>query len=279
MKSLSHLPSALAAFAFLSTFSTVSAHITYGGRDFGSLITGAAPTVISTATVSASYGWADGTDADFGDSHRTRFFRFTLTAPTGVTISVQRNLLGNGATGTFLPALSLYAGLGAASNALLSPQEQASHDFSTLSVSARPVGTEGSFRALNDWTVGNDPTYNIAGDPTSGILYAARLASFTYIGNAADGTSANYGTAAGIFGDGVADGFVTGTFLNLAAGDYSIDVGGANYADQLLDYGVTPVYPTYGVTVSVQAIPEPSTYALLMGLSALGYLVMQSRRR
>ncbi|NDB95473.1 MAG: PEP-CTERM sorting domain-containing protein, partial [Verrucomicrobia bacterium] len=122
----------------------------------------------------------------------------------------------------------------------------------------------------------NDPTYNIAGDPTSGIKYAPRLAYFTYVGNAADGNSANYGTAAGIFGDGTADGYLTATFTGLAAGDYSLWVGGANYALQSVETGPT-TFPTYGVTVSASLVPEPSTGSLLVYGAAI--LTMLRRRK
>jgi hypothetical protein len=131
---------------------------------------------------------------------------------------------------------------------------------------------------LTDWSIGNDPTYNTAGDPTSGVLYTARLAYFTYLGHAADGTSANYGHAAGINGDGVADGNVTTMFNGLAAGDYSLFVGGADYDAQLSETG--PAYPTYAFTASVQTVPEPSTWALLAcGGLVLGAALRRKLRR
>jgi hypothetical protein len=129
---------------------------------------------------------------------------------------------------------------------------------------------------LGNWSIGNDPTYNTAGDPTSGILYAPRLAYFTYIGNAADGTSTNYGSAAGIFGDGTADGYLTATFTGLAAGNYSLWVGGANYELQLAETGPN-TFPTYGVTVTAALVPEPSTGSLLVGGGAI--LAMLRRRK
>jgi len=251
-----------------------SAHVGYSGRDFGTLMynsDGSGQTVtIATQTVSSGFGWADATDADWGDSHRGRFFRFTLSGSGDVQITAQRNSLGTGTTGTLLPAYSLYSGI-----AQLSP-EAGGHDGSQLSIDSRPAGTEGSLRALGNWSIGNDATYNTAGDPTSGILYAPRLAYFTYIGNAADGTSANYGGAAGIFGDGTADGYLTATFIGLGAGDYSLWVGGANYAIQSVEAGPT-TFPTYGVTVSASLVPEPSTGSLLVCGAAI--LTMLRRRK
>ena len=246
------------------------AHVGYSGRDFGTLMynsDGSVKTVtIATQTISSGFGWADATDADWGDSHRGRFFRFTLSGSGDVQITAQRNDL----LGTFLPSFSLYSGLGQ-----LTP-EQGGHDGSELSTDNRPTGTEGSLRALGNWSIGNDPTYNTAGDKTSGILIAARLASFTYIGHAADGTSANFGNAAGIFGDGNADGSLTATFTDLAAGDYSLWVGGANYGLQSVETGPT-TFPTYGVTVSAALVPEPSTGSLILGGAAL--LALLRRRK
>jgi len=238
------------------------AHVGYSGRDFSTLMynsDGSSKTVtIATQTISSGFGWADATDSDWGDSHRGRFFCFTLSGSGDVQITAQRNDL----LGTFLPAFSLYSGLGQ-----LAP-EQGGHDSATFSIDNRPVGTEGSLRALGNWSIGNDPTYNTAGDPTSGILYASRLAYFNYIGNAADGTSANYGSAAGIFGDGKADGYLTATFSGLVAGDYTLWVGGANYGLQSTETGPT-TFPTYGVTVSAALVPEPSTGSLILGGAAL----------
>ena len=249
--------------------SGLQAHISYSGRNFGALVVGGPATSNLTQTVSSSFGWADAADDDWGDSHRGRFFRFTLDTAAAVMVAVERNAAGTGAAGTFLPALSLFAGLAQGS------PEALAHDSSTLSVTSRPVSTEGSFRALHDWSIGNDDTFNTAGDPASGVLYAARLANFTYIGHAADGTSANFGLAPGINGDGNADGSVTATFHGLAPGNYSLFVGGANYAAQTTEAG--PTYPTYGINVTVQAVPEPSTYALLV-FGALGLGAALSRR-
>jgi hypothetical protein len=262
------------------------AHVGYSGRDFGTLMynsDGSGKTAsIATQTISSGFGWADATDTDWGDSHRGRFFRFSLIGSGDVQITAQRNSnsSASGIAETFLPAFSLYSGLGQ-----LAP-EQGGHDSADFSIANRPVGTEGSLRALGNWSIGNDPvykdaTYNngtllSAGSPSSGILYSSRLAYFTYIGNAADGNSANYGTAAGIFGDGTADGYLTATFTGLAAGDYSLWVGGANYGLQSLETGPS-TFPTYGVTVSAALVPEPSTGSLI--LSGVALLALLRRRK
>jgi hypothetical protein len=264
------------------------AHISYTGRNFGTLIIGT-DFSNNTQTISSGFGWADATDADWGDSHRFRYFRFTLanplTADQSVRITAERNLLGTGPNGTFLPAFSLFLGLAQRANnegvqqGSIYRTEALAHDGAALSSQSLVdqfgsgngsglggSGKEGSFRSLGNWSIGNDPTYNTAGDPASGILIAARLANFSYIGHAADGTSANFGNAASIVGDGTADGFVTANFSSLAAGDYSLFVGGANYALQTTE---ASTLPTYGVNVTVGLVPEPSSASLILGSAAL----------
>lgn len=246
---------------------TACAHLTYTGRDLGTFSPGnEVASSLKSGSISSTFGWAYSTDDDLGDSHRNRAFRFTLLTPGVVTLAVQSTGSGN----PLLPAFSIYSGL-----SQLSP-EQPGHDASVLSLTylATLGGTQpkqGAFNALGDWSLGNDPTYNTANDPGSGILYDARLANFIYMGNAADGTSANYGGASGINGDGNADGYVTGSF-NLAAGDYTLMVGGA-------DYLVTPPagpYTSYGVNVTLSVVPEPSA-AVLTSLAGM-ILVMRRRR-
>ena len=246
------------------------AHVGYSGRDFGNLMYNSDGSG-KTVAISSGFGWADATDTDWGDSHRGRFFRFTLSGSGDVQITAQRNSnpTASEIIGTFLPAFSLFSGLGQ-----LAP-EQGGHDSAQYSIANRPVGTEGSLRALGNWSIGNDPTYNTGG-PTSGVMYAARLAYFTYIGHAADGTSANFGNAAGIFGDGTADGYLTATFTGLSAGDYSLWVGGANYGLQTVETGPS-TFPTYGVTVTAALVPEPSVGPLLIGGATLLTLLRRSR--
>jgi hypothetical protein len=262
-----------AALAVLINGANAFAHLTYGGRNFGTLVEGAPAIVNSSQTLSSSFGWADATDADWGDSHRGRFFLFTVTRTTSVSITAQRNTnaAATGATGVLLPGISLFSGLGTVA------PEQPGHDGSDLSIASRPGTTEGSFRALSNWSLGNDPAYNTAGDPLSGILYPARLANFTFVGYAVDGTSANFGSESGIVGDGVADGFVNASFADLPAGDYSVFVGGANYGAQLTEPGPTS-FPTYGVSVSIAAIPENGTYSLGLGIAALGAMLLRRRK-
>ena len=274
------LLTAVASAVLIGAGQNASAHISYTGRNFGTLEVGGGAVVIGNQTISSSFGWADATDSDWGDSHRGRFFRFTLSTTASVMVSVQRNSSGTGTVETFLPGISVYSGLAQRANNEGVDQggtfrtEALAHDGAALSVSARG-SAEGSLQTLANFSIGNDPTYVVAGDSTSGILIPARLASFTYIGHAADGASDNFGNVPGINGDGNADGFVTATFNDLAAGDYSLFIGGANYAAQLTE---TATYPTYGVNVSVQAVPEPSTWALIaLGFGFLAWRILHRK--
>ncbi|HMP89074.1 MAG TPA: hypothetical protein PJ991_02675 [Kiritimatiellia bacterium] len=251
----------LAAVAVLCVKQDIFAHVSYSGRDFGSLAINGPAITNNSQNTSGAFGWADATDENWGDSHRNRFFRFTLTNSASVYIAVHRNGTGTGSPSNFFPAVSLYYGLAHRSynegvwqdtgTGLIYRVEALAHDSSPLSVASRPLETEGSFRATAGWSIGNDDTYVIAGNPTSGVLIASRLVHFTYIGHLADGTPDNYGPAVGIQGDGNADGYVYATFNHLPAGDYSLVIGGANHGIKAVEAG--PTYPTYGINVSIRA--------------------------
>lgn len=241
------------------------AHLSYSGRDFTTFQPDvvAKTVTIGNQTVTGDYGWADGTDADFGDSHKMRIFRFTLANAGYVTITATASTNGGTRLGDLLPAFSLYSGLAHL------PPEALDHDSSNISqaylLTLGGVAKEGSFAAMGDWKIGNDTSvFDINGDYNFG-----ELSSFTYIGNAADGTASNYGSDVGINGDGIADGTVTSTFYIPAGGNYSILVGGA------LSSGVD-VSGVYGITTTVSVIPEPSSMVLI-GLA--GVCLARRRRR
>ena len=63
------------------------AHVGYTGRNFGAFDNTYAISSISNQAVTGNYGWIDGTDADYGDAHKTLAYRFTLLSPTDVTLS------------------------------------------------------------------------------------------------------------------------------------------------------------------------------------------------
>lgn len=271
---------------------------------------------VNTRTVSSSFGWADATDGNWGDSHRTTAFKFTIASTQNVTITVSRRNAGTGQTGAadfLLPAFSLYQtplfrasthDTGPATTTYLTGTFGTGATGETFTDTGSYVagawtgtlngtwdvgesftdangngvydgpgiggsGKEGAFQALAPWTIYVDA---VDGLP----MYFNTL-----IGHAADGTSANYGNAAGINGDGNADGTVSATFNNLAAGDYYLFAGGANYASQNAEapiYGPsTNAYPTYGVGVTVSAVPEPGTCALLV-LGASSIVLARSLR-
>lgn len=255
----------VASLVFISG-GAASAHITYTGRDFGTFQGGtiAQSSQITVANISSDFGWAASTDANYGDSHRTRAFRFQLASAGIVTLSVQSNTTG------FLPGFSIFSGLAHVSPDLADHDAtQLSNDYlATLSGPAKV----GALFGLGDWAIGNDPVYNTPDDESSGIAVPASLSHFSYIGNAADGTTANYGFAPGINGDGTADGFITASFL-LPAGDYSIFLGGANLAGE---GPPDPTYTNYGATFTLAVIPEASTS--LLAILAAGGWVFHRRR-
>jgi hypothetical protein len=108
---------ALQAALFAGTISTASAHIGYTGRNFGTYSGTDLTTTITNQNVSSDYGWADATDANLGDTHKTRAFRFTLTTNAWVTLSFQGLAYTAGTnnyTALALPAFSLFRGVAAA---------------------------------------------------------------------------------------------------------------------------------------------------------------------
>jgi len=253
--------------AMILTGSSLKAHISYSAgstRDLGTFsVTGLESAVTKSNQVTSNFGWSSGTDANLGDTHKLRGLRFTLLNTGLVTIKVE-GLAGGSLTALSNPGFSLYKGL-----ANVAPS-QLDHDTSEISEAYNNatygVGNwQGSFNALGDWKIGND---------YDGVTPAS-LSSFTYVGNAADGTSALFGTAPGINGDGNANGTLSGTFA-LSAGDYSIFVGGAKYfGSSNTATGVSGSNFAFNTTLSVAVIPEPSTYALF----AVGAMVLAAACR
>jgi hypothetical protein len=250
---------------WLGLISSGQSHISYVARDFGALDpTSPQVVVISSQRVTSDFGWASGTDANLEDSHKLRAFKFSMAQSGNVQIRVEGISFVSGSTSYSAlprPAFSIYQGLAHEYPA------QGDHDTSPISIAYNNTtygagNWLGSFRALNDWRIGND----------DGETFAD-LSSFTYVGNGADGSAANYGPAAGIFGDGIADGMVVQT-LSLNPGSYSLFVGGAQYYGLMNSGGGTG---SYGFSVTLTTIPEPSALSLL--IIALGGLAMIRRRR
>ena len=253
-------------FCWLGLISSGQSHISYVARDFGALDpTSPQVVVISSQRVTSDFGWASGTDANLEDSHKLRAFKFSMARSGDVQIRVEGLSFVSGSTSYSAlprPAFSIYQGLAHEYPA------QGDHDTSPISIAYNNTtygagNWLGSFRALNDWKIGND-------DGST----SADLSSFTYVGNGADGSAANYGGASGIFGDGIADGMVVQT-LSLNPGSYSLFVGGAQYYNLLNTGG--DATGSYGFSVTLTTTPEPSALSLLA--FGLGGLAMMRRRR
>jgi hypothetical protein len=226
---------------------TTQAHVTYSGRDFGSYsgLTNET-TSITNQTVTGNYGWADAADGVLGDSHRGRAFRFHLENSAYVSLTVAANPKATtNSLGGFTPAFSVYSGLAAiapfpASQTTNPPS--ADHDFSASSVAWRiwwvqqnldpaaidETATDGSWNAVGDWKIGGDG--DIAGD-------FSQLSSFIYKGSAASTTSG---------------GSVTGSF-SLAAGDYTIFIGGNDIGNKIADTALSP----HGISATLSISPTP----------------------
>ena len=231
--------------ASLLTPLTTFAHISYTNRNFGTLVPGDPAVNLVNQTVTSNYGWADGTDADYGDAHKLRAFRFALASSAHVTLTFSASTNVGTRNGGLLPGFSVYKGL-----AKIGAVGGADYDFAAITAAylAKSFGPakEGALVSLGDWKAGND-----------GGTSFADLSSFTFVGYAADGTSANFGSTPGIVGDGNANGTVTGTF-HLEPGDYSVFVGGTNYNAQF----PTPDATTYGLTGSASAAATDNTAPL-----------------
>lgn len=252
---------ALAALVTLAG-SAAQAHVTYA--DFGSFSgLSTASSTISNAVATGNFGWADAADADWGDSHKGKWFSFTLQNAATVTVSVGAKADATTTSiGGFIPAFSLYEGLAPTTVDPTNPTVvYKSYDTSSTTTAYRAtlgVTTEGAWNALGDFQIGND-----YGD----------IAALRYRGYAADGV----GAVGNGQGDGLADNFVTRSFT-LAAGSYTVLVGGGDYAAQLASnpnltakYGLT-------ATLDVSAVPEPATASLLLaGALALAAVARQRR--
>lgn len=244
------------------------AHISYNTRDLGTF-DGVSTTTGSIASqgIAGNFGWADAADADFGDSHKARWYRFTLTQDSNVTLTAAAtsfgvtsgSACGSGASVAtpktcvlgLLPGFSVYAGLLPASAYDTAPATAA--DLAVrFSDGAGGTTQEGAWNALGNTVMGND---------------AGVLGTVVYQGHAYDGLWAGVSG-----GDGLADGQVSQAF-RLAAGTYSVALGGADWAAQ----GATPVpYLGASLAVQVQAVPEPQ--ALLLAVLGAGVAALSRRR-
>ena len=261
-----------------------SAHTTYGGtaRNLGPNVetapdsgvfvpgaisgaTAAAPyyKTITNQTVTSNFGWAAGTQPVYGDAHHIKAFRFTLAEAGLATIQVSADAARGTAAGlAILPAFSLFSGLLSTGSA---DYDTAGITLAYLQTLGNPQPRLGALNSLGDWKIGNDAS---VADGLGNYEFN-ELSSLVYIGNVADGSSADFGSAAGIQGDGIADGRVRASFW-LPAGGYSLILGGARISGSDLR--------SFGVQASLSVIPEPSAL-LLAAVSACGLFVRRRDNR
>ncbi|MBF4988178.1 hypothetical protein [Methylophilus sp. 14] len=244
----------LLVLAMLLATQSAWAHLSYTGRDFGTFsgLVDANNSITTTAT--NNYAWTDAASGNLGDSHGARAFRFTLQNEAWVDFSV------DAVSADLLPAFSIYSGLGAVRVDGVWPGTQTSADYDSslasiawrdswaqanLGVSKTAVDTDGVWNSLGDWQMGGD------GD-AAGVDTA--LSHFIYAGSATTHTNR-----------------VSGKFL-LDAGDYTIMVGGNNS-------NIVAGPFSYTALLSVSAIPEPESVALMLaGLSFIGWQMRRTNK-
>ena len=105
---------------------SAQAHIGYTNRNFGTLVPDAPPVTITNQKVTGNFGWADGTDENFADSHKLRAYRFTLANPAYVTLTFTASTNGGTHSGALNPGFSVFKGL--ARQAPYVPGGSADHD-------------------------------------------------------------------------------------------------------------------------------------------------------
>lgn len=245
--------------------------------DFGTFNGAAAATTAERNNgASANFGWIDGTDVDWADTHKLATYTFTLTgqaADVSLTFRGKSNAFGG--TG-MAPGFTLYQGV--AHNGSDHDQSVGSELIRAQDCAATPgcTTTEGSFRALTTFRITNDA------DPT-----AASPSVFTYVGHAYDGISQNLpaensplqdGNPFLVPGaDGTANNTVTMLFSNLNPGAYIVFVGGTVYANQ----GSSANNAARGIrgilSITPTAVPIPGA-AWLFGSALTGFFGWKRRR-
>lgn len=243
------------------------AHVSYNGRD---LIDNAHSTTINGdgsttynwngGLVGGNYGWADGTDADWGDSHRIRFTKFEITNPGGANVDISvwasdavKTLTtdtdgGTGdvaALGDLNPAFTMYKGV-------LPPS---AYDWPVVNGAngtphADDLRKEGLFQAFENVTMSNN----------SGVV--GTLEYLTHVG-AVNST----------------DSSVSLLSYFLAPGMYTMAVGGASGDGIPLfaNAGLDNANRGFLVEMTVQPVPVPAA-VWLMGSALVGLIGMRKQR-
>lgn len=220
--------------------------------------------------VGGDKGWIDGADGDWGDTHATGTYIFSLVGDGSADVTLALRGKSNAFGGVGLsPGFTLYQGIAHVGG---------DHDYSIGSELLRAADcaatpgcttTEGSFRALTSFRITTDA------DPTG-----TDPSVFTYLGHAYDGSQTLPGANSPLYdnqpylvpnGDGTLDRAVSMTFHNLTAGEYFLFVGGTNYA------AVTAPARGTGLTLSVTPVPVPAA-AWLFGSGLLGLWRLHRRK-
>jgi hypothetical protein len=264
----------LAGLVLLAAASAASAHVSYAGRDIISNGTfdGVSKYTLAGQRVTSNYGWADAADADWGDSHRGRFLRFTLTAAANVTVDVAAQSGVGSLLGDLVPGFSLYSGVvpHLSHEGSDAPGYVANHPgFLPTSPyfvenGSRVGDKEGAWRSLASFWLGND---------------AGASAQLLYVGHAFDGNGIDISgdRVTDLVGDGNSDGRVMAQFL-LGPGTYSLVVGGASYISQYTEDAATwGANRAFSASITLAPVPEPETWALTAG--GLVVLALVRRRR
>ena len=153
---------------------SAQAHIGYTNRNFGTLVPDAPPVTITNQTVTGNFGWADGTDDDFADSHKLRAYRFTLANPAYVTLTFTASTNGGTRSGALNPAFSVFKGLAHLppfATGFSADYDEAPITMAYLATLSGPA-KRGAFRSLTTWRMGGEgqtgPVFDFE-DPVSGL--------------------------------------------------------------------------------------------------------------
>jgi hypothetical protein len=270
-----------------------SAHIGYGGRNFGTINGNSVS--ISNQTVTSNFGWADASDSSlvfdanyaawhtqdsatysaasftdgvdnlyFGDTHKGKAFRFRLDTAQTLNIRGSSNASATASSvGGLTAGFSVYRGLAGVApypSTQTSRPPSADHDFAAASQAWRTVKAQSLVGAGSNH-LATQGSWNALGDWSIGgdgdlPGDGTQLSTFEFMGSA-------YTTTA--------NGVASGTFT-LGPGDYTIFVGG----NALASKNAANAFKAYGLTLTVSAVPEPQAWLLM--LAGVSLLACRGRR-